>query len=110
MKGNINVAGGTIKDIEKGEKPFMFEVQCSMTNGGGDILVLNAPTAADKKAWMECLRVHANVNRMTGDSAVIALKQKLAEFKQDHVFNFVPNLSPESHLFEQVTCSLRVSL
>jgi hypothetical protein len=109
LKGNINIAGGAVKDVSSGDKPFMFEVQCSMTNGGGDILVLNAPSASEKTTWMECMRLHASINGLTGDGAVLALKQKLAEFKQDHIFNFVPNLSPTSLLFEQV-CDLQSSM
>ena len=103
LKGNINIAGGSIKDIPSGEKPFMFEVHCSLTNGGGDVLVLNAPSAADKAAWIKCLQLYASVSGLSGDSAVLALKQKLTEFNQDHIFNFVPKLSADSHLFEQVS-------
>jgi hypothetical protein len=103
LKGNINIAGGTVKDIAAGDKPFMFEVQCSMTNGGGDILVLKAPTAEEKTTWMECLQLHASASGLTGDSAVLALKQKLAELNQEHIFNFVPNLASESRLFQQVS-------
>jgi hypothetical protein len=102
LKGNINIAGGSVKDVPAGDKPFMFEVHCSMTNGGGDILVLKAPTAADKVAWMECLQLHASTSGLSADGSVLALKQKLAEFHQDHIFNFVPNLSPDSQLFKQV--------
>jgi hypothetical protein len=80
----------------------MFEVHCSLTNGGGDVLVLNAPSAADKAAWIKCLQLYASVSGLSGDSAVLALKQKLTEFNQDHIFNFVPKLSADSHLFEQV--------
>lgn len=102
LKGNINIAGGTVKDIASGDKSNMFEVQCSMTNGGGDILVLSAPTAEEKVTWMECLKLHASASGVSEGGAVLALKQKLAEFKQDHIFNFVPGLSPESQLFKQV--------
>ena len=108
MKGNINIAGGNVNDIASGEKPFMFEVQCSMTNGGGEVLVLNAPSAADKAAWMECLRAHTKTSDLSPRDSFQALKQKLTELKQDHVFNFLPNLSAESHLFKQVICYYNV--
>jgi hypothetical protein len=36
------------------------------------------------------------------DGSVQALKQKLAEFNQEHIFNFAPNITPESQLFKQV--------
>ena len=81
----------------------MFEVQCSMINGGGDVLVLKAPSAADKTAWMECLLLHAAASGLSPDGSSLALKVKLAEFNQEHIFNFVPNLSTESQLFKQVT-------
>lgn len=102
LKGNINIAGGTVKDVVSGDKPYMFEVKCSMTNGGGDVLVLNAPTAEDKAKWMQCLQLYASATGLTGEGAVLALKQKLAECKQEHIFNFVPKMSPTSHLFQQV--------
>ena len=74
FKGNINIAGGTVKDIAAGDKPFMFEVQCSLFNGGGDILVLNAPTAEEKTAWMECLQLHASVAGLSNENGEILIE------------------------------------
>ena len=79
LKGFINIAGGSLQNLDDGEMPNMFQVTCSSVNGGGEVFIMSALSAEDKEKWMSCLRE----NTVAYDLNVDVVDQ------QDHVFDIV---------------------